>query len=69
MTVEQPLNVRNTVIKFLLDQTFGAVGNNAGFLLGITAIRGGSWDDCMNALNTVSAVDSPAGLLDMLMNN
>ena len=54
MQVEQKLNVKNTAIKFLLDQTVGAVGNNAGFLLGITAIRGGSWDECMLALKAVS---------------
>ncbi|MCJ1332560.1 hypothetical protein MMC10_009253 [Thelotrema lepadinum] len=52
VTIDQPLSLKNTTIKFLLDQTFGAVGNNAGFLIGITAIRGGGWNECMAVLQS-----------------
>lgn len=34
------LNIKNTAIKFSLDQTFGAVINNLLFIIGIGALRG-----------------------------
>ena len=54
MTVERRLDVKNTLIKMLLDQTIGAAVNNAGFLIGITLVRGGSWSDAMAAVSSVS---------------
>jgi protein Mpv17 len=40
---KKQLSIRNTAIKFLLDQTFGAVFNTVTFLMGIPMLRGQSW--------------------------
>lgn len=48
------LDLANLAKKFLLDQTLGALVNNAGFVIGITLIRGGSFADASAALNAVS---------------
>ncbi|KIV92751.1 hypothetical protein PV10_04020 [Exophiala mesophila] len=46
----QSLSVTNTVIKFILDQTFGAVVNNVMFLVGISLLRGAGLANTINAL-------------------
>lgn len=38
------LNVRNTAIKFALDQTFGAVINTVLFIAGMGMLKGASWE-------------------------
>ena len=53
VTVEAKLNIPNTIIKFCLDQTVGSALNTGGFLVGITALKGGTIEDCVNALQTV----------------
>ena len=53
VAVEKRLDVRNTAVKMLLDQTVGAAVNNAGFLTGITLVRGGSWSAAMTVLSEV----------------
>ncbi|MCJ1443852.1 MAG: hypothetical protein MMC23_004352 [Stictis urceolatum] len=50
VTVEQKLDVKNTAIKFALDQSIGAWLNTAAFVGGITLIRGGSIEDCITSL-------------------
>jgi protein Mpv17 len=40
---KKQLSIRNTAIKFLLDQSFGAVANTVMFILGIAMLRGQSW--------------------------
>lgn len=47
------LNVKNTAIKFALDQTLGAVVNNAMFVIGIGFLKGQSVDVVMAALYRV----------------
>ena len=49
----QSLSVTNTVIKFILDQTFGAVVNNVMFLVGISLLRGAGLANTINALQRV----------------
>ena len=51
--VERRLSVRNTLLKMLLDQTLAAAVNNAGFLMGITLVRGGSWASAIGVLSEV----------------
>lgn len=48
------LNVRNTMTKFALDQTIGAVFNTVLFIVGISAIKGLSWDEIVSAVKNVS---------------
>jgi hypothetical protein len=47
------LSIKNTAIKFALDQTFGAVANNALFIVGIAFLKGQSVDTALSALRTV----------------
>ena len=47
------LSIKNTAIKFALDQTFGAVVNNALFIVGIALLKGQSLDTALSALHTV----------------
>lgn len=47
------LSVKNTAIKFALDQTFGAAINNALYILGIAFLQGQSADAAFSALRTV----------------
>ncbi|KEQ72879.1 hypothetical protein M436DRAFT_47606 [Aureobasidium namibiae CBS 147.97] len=46
------LSIKNTAIKFALDQTFGAVVNNALFIVGIALLKGQSLDTALSALHT-----------------
>lgn len=47
------LSIKNTAIKFALDQTFGAAFNNALFIVGIAFLKGQSLDTALSALHTV----------------
>ena len=47
------LNLKNTAIKFALDQTLGALVNNAMFIIGIGLLRGESVDAVTAALQRV----------------
>lgn len=40
---KEQLNIRNTAVKFLLDQTIGAAVNTIMFTMGIAMLRGHSW--------------------------
>jgi hypothetical protein len=51
--VEQKLNVRNTVIKVIIDQTIGASGMLVLFLSTITILRGGTVEDIFNTVQNV----------------
>jgi hypothetical protein len=51
------LNVKNTAIKFALDQTIGAVVNNVMFIVGIALLKGQTLDTAFSALQTV-CIDS-----------
>ena len=53
MAVERKLDVKNTAIKFGLDQTLGAIFNNSAFLVAIRLMRGGSLESCITALREV----------------
>ncbi|KAI5198447.1 MFS general substrate transporter [Aureobasidium subglaciale] len=44
------LSIKNTAIKFALDQTFGAVFNNALFIVGIAFLKGQSVNTALAAL-------------------
>ncbi|KAF2097972.1 hypothetical protein NA57DRAFT_76771 [Rhizodiscina lignyota] len=44
------INVRNTAIKFALDQTIGATFNTVLFVAGISALKGMGWDEIVHAL-------------------
>lgn len=67
------LSIKNTAIKFALDQTLGAAVNNALFIVGIAFLKGQSVETALSALQKVYAVrfdcvrtyptDSRAGLL------
>ena len=60
--VEKKLNVRNTIIKVVLDQTVAAVPNVVGYL-GVTRwLRGVPLDMCWNAVKEVC--DANTGLLE-----
>lgn len=48
------LNIKNTFIKFGLDQTLGAGVNTVGFLVGIRLLRGFALADCWQAVKEVS---------------
>ena len=53
VVVEKKLNLRNTVLKFTLDQTVGAVWNVA-FFLGLTRfLQGVSLEECVRAVKDV----------------
>ena len=47
------LNIKNTAIKFALDQTLGAVVNNLLFISGIGALRGESVRTILSSVQTV----------------
>ena len=51
--MERKLDVKNTAIKFGLDQTLGAIFNNSAFLVAIRLMRGGSLESCITALREV----------------
>lgn len=67
------LSIKNTAIKFALDQTLGAAVNNALFIVGIAFLKGQSAETALSALQKVRAVsfacastyltDNCAGLL------
>lgn len=67
------LSIKNTAIKFALDQTLGAAVNNALFIVGIAFLKGQSVETALVALHKVRAVpfdcaptyptDNHAGLL------
>ena len=48
------LNIKNTAIKFSLDQTLGAAVNNVLFIAGIGALRGKSLADIVASVQSVS---------------
>ncbi|MCJ1408420.1 hypothetical protein MMC19_002495 [Ptychographa xylographoides] len=47
VTVEQKLDIKNTAIKFLLDNTIGASVNTCLFLITLKVLRGGTMDECV----------------------
>jgi hypothetical protein len=51
--VEKKLDIKNTAIKFLLDQSVGAWANTAFFVMGITIIKGGGLSGALTALSEV----------------
>ena len=51
--IEKGIDIPNTLIKFLLDQTLGAAVNTIAFLVVVTALKGGSWGDCIDIVKTV----------------
>ena len=48
--------MKNTAIKFGLDQTLGAIFNNSAFLVAIRLMRGGSLETCITALREVRSL-------------
>ncbi|MCJ1387392.1 hypothetical protein MMC18_000235 [Xylographa bjoerkii] len=53
VVVEKKLDLRNTAIKFTLDQTVGAAINTGLFLVIIKLLRGGSPNNCVEAVREV----------------
>lgn len=47
------LSKTNTVVKFCLDQSLGAMVNTAGFILLVGLLRGKEWDLLVNELHQV----------------
>ena len=56
MVAERKLDVKNTAIKFGLDQTLGAIFNNSAFLVAIRLMRGGPLESCITALREVRSL-------------
>ncbi|KAL2354551.1 hypothetical protein BJ546DRAFT_1026466 [Cryomyces antarcticus] len=59
---QKKLNVRNTAIKFALDQTVGAVVNTLLFIIGIGALRGNNGSQIMAAIRRDALPLQLAGL-------
>ncbi len=51
--VEKRLNIRNTLTKFLLDQTLGAVVNTVAFLGAVRLLKGDSLEGALIAIKEV----------------
>lgn len=51
--VEKKLNVMNTIIKVILDQTVAAVPNVVGYIGVTRLLRGVPWDICLEAVKEV----------------
>ena len=51
--VEKTLNMRNTLVKLVLDQTVAAVVNVAAYIGGSRALRGLPWEECWMAVSEV----------------
>jgi hypothetical protein len=51
---EKKLDVKNTAIKFLLDQSVGSLFNTVAFIAGMAAIRGANMGTIMSAVQNVS---------------
>lgn len=49
---KKQLSIRNTAIKFLLDQSIGAAVNTVLFIMGISMLRGQSWQSCVEETKT-----------------
>lgn len=56
VTIEEKLNIRNTLTKFVLDQSIGAAANTIVFLLAIKALKGGTLNECLITARDVSAI-------------
>lgn len=64
--VDKKLNLLNTLVKFVLDQTVGAVWN-VGFFLGLTKwLQGVPLDQCLIAVREVRLFDAKGNLPDLL---
>lgn len=50
---KQSLSIVNTIAKFLLDQTVGAVMNTLFFIVGISLLRGAGWSTVVTAVQRV----------------
>lgn len=46
--VEPRLNLRNTILKFLIDQTVGGAGNTIGFITIMAGLRGASMEEAIS---------------------
>ena len=51
--VEKKLNIRNTLAKFVLDQTVAAVVNVVAFLGGVRLLNGESLETCWHVVKEV----------------
>ena len=58
---QKRLNKRNTAIKFLLDQTVGALFNTVVFLAGMPALNGATTDVIMAKVKKVCSVSNLDG--------
>ena len=55
MIIEQKLDLRNTGLKLVIDQSIGGALNTIAFLFLMAAVRGGSFSDCTEAVRLVSS--------------
>lgn len=53
-TGKETLSIKNTVAKFILDQTIGATLNTIMFIILINLLRGASWSTAVTAVQRVS---------------
>ena len=60
VTIERKLDVKNTVLKLIIDQVVGGAANTILFLTLITAVRGGSVGECIAAARVVSCANCPS---------
>ena len=59
VVVEKKLNLQNTLLKFMLDQTIGAVWN-VGWFLGLTRfLQGVPLEGCLKAVKEASDIRKP----------
>lgn len=64
---EGKLSVRNTVKKFLLDQSLGAAANTAGFVILLSLLRGHGLDVAMKTVQKVRPLFLPTLLATTLI--
>ncbi|MCJ1353319.1 MAG: hypothetical protein MMC33_003304 [Icmadophila ericetorum] len=50
VVVQKKINVKNTALKILMDQTVGAGVNTMLFILAMRAMKGGSLEECIKAV-------------------
>ena len=56
VSMKRTMSWRNTLAKFVLDQTIGALVNTIVFNAAMPGLRGEGWEGCMNGVKQVSLV-------------
>ena len=67
--VKESLDVKNTIAKFLLDQTVGAAFNIPLYFIILGTLKGQSLDYILNAIKTVSNVTDVESIRKLTISN